>query len=101
MSVGSAVIVSYPGGPATFQCVSTSTKTVDIKFIVNGSLFGSLTLENVTQRLLRGDMGLARAGTLRFVDLPVEYNNTDLQCRAEFSMGPPEISTLVVLLLQG
>ena len=95
------VVVSYPGGSATFDCISFSTETVDVHFLVNGSLFDSLTLKNVTQEVLLNNMGQAQAGILRFEDLPVEYNNTRIQCRAELSIGSFVTSVVYTLLLQG
>ena len=102
MIVGpSEVLVSYPGGPATFDCVSLVTATVDIHFLVNGSLLDGFTLKNVTQSRFRNNMGHSLAGILQFVDLPAEYNNTRIQCRAELSSGPPSTSAPAILLLQG
>ena len=101
MAIGpSDVIVSYPGGPARIDCITFITTTV-VQFIVNGSLLESLTLKNVTQEVLLNGMGELQGGILRFADLPAEYNNTRIQCRAEFSMGSSQTTTSVVLLLQG
>ena len=93
------VIVSYPGGPAVFDCVSFSTMTEAVHFLVNGSLLDSLTLKNVTQEVLLNSMGELRGGILRFADLPVEYNNTHIQCRARLSTGSYVTSDVATLLL--
>ena len=102
VSIGpAAVVVSYPGGPTIFECTSLSITAIGIDFIVNGSLLDSLALKNIRLEILRNSMGVTRAAILRFEDLPIEYNNTNIQCRANFSMGSPATSTVAVLLLQG
>ena len=98
----SGVIVSYPGGPAEVECISFSIETVDTDFIVNGSFLDSITLKNVIVENIVNSLGQSRGGIIRFADLPVEYNNTSIQCRAELSMGLHETAPRpAVLLLQG
>ncbi len=91
------MLVSYPGGSARFRCTST-LDIANIQWLLNGISLESLNLRNVTQSSLQDDLGMLVGSTLRFADIPVEYNNTIIQC---VTTGLFEASEESVLLLQG
>lgn len=91
--------VSTPGGDATFRCLSVSgDQLVIVQWFINGTLLENLNLKNVEIALFP----TTGSGSLRFTDLPHEYNMTRIRCRATFSSGTSATSSdSTVLLLQG
>ena len=94
--------ISTPGGSAEFRCIVEWHTVTDIQWIVNGSLLENLELTGV-----RTELGLeVGVGVLYFENLPSEYNETTIRCRARFttSLGVQGTSTspgATLLLLQG
>lgn len=92
---------AVPGGAATFNCflVSSSSNIIEIKWIVNGSLLEEQTLMGVTSKF-NPEFG-GGLGTLQFRDLPITYNMTRIQCRAELSRpqatSTSDYATLIIL----
>ncbi len=96
------MFVSYPGGSARFRCTSASLPDIaNVQWLLNGISLESLNLRNVTQGSLRDDLGVLVVSTLRFADIPVEYNYTIIQCSVEYTTGSFLASEEAVLLLQG
>ncbi len=97
------VVVSYPGGPARFRCISISRQVIaNVQWLLNGSSLDSLTLRNVSHSLAQDEFtNQITTATLNFADIPVEYNNTIIQCSVEYTTGSFEASEEAVLLLQG
>ena len=88
--------VSYPGGNATFTCINLGIDNV--QWLVNETEFESLTLENVWQDFVSLPLG-GVVGTLAFVDIPLEYNMTRIQCRVNRTDETSDQSP--ILILQG
>ena len=88
---------TYAGGRASVACVSTdlSRTITSVDWFVNGSSFESLTLINVmTENTVDGRYAM------RFANVPVEYNTTEISCRVNYNSGPSQLGTSM-LLLQG
>ena len=94
--------ISTPGGSAEFRCIVEQPTILGIQWIVNGSLLENLRLTGVTTEIsMRFGIGV-----LIFENLPMEYNETTIRCRARFftSSGGQDTSTspgATLLLLQG
>ena len=95
--------MSVLGGAAVFRCLTTipSLTINNVEWLVNRMpltdvmIMSSFRNVSVSQR-----NGI---GTLRFADLPLEYNNTQISCSATFSTGEVESSTTTsnLKILQG
>ena len=89
--------ITIPGGSATYACIINSGVSGDfiesMQWLVNDTLVEDLELDNVFVT------GLKR---LRFTMITVEFNNTSIRCRANFTSGTIRISEEEsMLLIQG
>ncbi len=91
------VLVTGLGHSAIFTCSSTSTVIVDVAWLINGTSFNSLQLNDVDQ----GFEPISATGVLRFSSVPLEYNNTRIQCRANTTSHGVVSSRISILLVQG
>ena len=89
--------VSYVGGRASYDCFGGGV-IVDVQWLVNGTRVEDLNLgDDVVV-----EFSLAREeGDLLFRNIPAEYNETTIQCRANYSSETSSTSGTVTLLLQG
>ncbi len=79
------------------SCASPSDTVTNVEWFINETQLEDLNLTNVVTDFSE-PTGL---GILRFNDISVEYNNTNIQCRANLSDGETEDSNNVILLVQG
>ncbi len=91
--------VLIPGEIPIYNCASSSaTITItSVEWLINGTRLEDLSLTNVETDFSQ----VARQGILLFNNLSVEYNNTNIQCRATLSNGETVDSNNVALLVQG
>ena len=89
--------MSYAGGRASYACFGGGT-IVGVQWLVNGTRVEDLNLgDDVVV-----EFSLAREeGNLLFRNIPAEYNETTIQCGANYSSGNSSTSDNVTLLLQG
>ena len=89
--------VAVVNGSATFSCLSVGGGIVSVQWLLNGSLLNS-GLQNVHTSF----SPMFRVGILEFTNLPREYNNTRIGCRATATSGNTLLSRdATLLLLQG
>ena len=85
---------SYPGGRAAYSCFGG----VGVQWLVNGTGVEDLNLgDDVVVEFSEA----REEGNLLFRNIPPEYNETTIQCRANYSSGTSSTSDTVTLLLQG
>ncbi len=89
--------VFIPGRNPTYSCASISGTITSVEWLINGTRLEDLSLTNVVTEFSE----LTEQGTLRFNNISVEYNNTNIQCRATLSNGETVDSNNVTLLVQG
>ncbi len=77
------------GNHPTFNCVSPSAS---VEWLINGTRLEELSLTNMATEFSQ----ISRQGILVFGNVSVEYNNTNIQCRATLSNGETVDSTLLV-----
>jgi hypothetical protein len=70
---------------------------IHIEWQINGTSLNNLQLSNVVQ----GFEPISGVGTLRFSNVPVEYNNTVVQCTVNTSSQGQMASGNSMLLIQG
>lgn len=91
--------VATPGGPATFNCVPDYSDYNRLIWFVNDTLLEDTNLTNVTTMFSTIGYGI---GLLKFTNIPLKYNMTNVRCGAEFNSGENITSNNVaILLLQG
>lgn len=83
---------SVPDGNAMFTCVSHGHPAVGMQWLINDRLFENQNLENVTEEFLDFSNGLV--GVLNFTNLPVNYNRTRIQCKANVTLPTGKTITL-------
>lgn len=89
--------VSFPGGNATFVCTSTGMPIRDITWMANTTELK----ESFNTTIEFADIGLG-VGTLMFINITINYNNTEIKCRANHLSGAVVESNIATLLvLQG
>ena len=89
--------VSYPGGRAAYSCARGGV-IVGVQWLVNGTRVEDLNLgDDVVVEFSRA----REEGNLVFRNIPAEYNETTIQCRANYSSGNSSTSNTITLLLQG
>ena len=104
-----AVLVSvYPlrpitneGRNITFTCflvTATQDSFQSIQWLLNGSELSTLGVNNPFDDFEPLGSGI---GTLTFIRVSLEYNNTIIQCRGRLASGRNPTSNGVTLLLQG
>ena len=87
--------MSYVGAEAVFTCnVGDIYDTV--QWLVNGTLDDGLNMNIVSEF-----SQITRVGNLLFRYVPMEYNGTTIQCRANSSSGDITHSIIITLLVQG
>ena len=94
VQVLSGPTVSYVGARATFTC--SGGDTVSVQWQLNGTLDDGLNMNMVSE------FGqISRVGNLLIRDVPMEYNGTTIQCRANSSSGSITYSNIITMLVQG
>lgn len=94
-------LVSAPGGNTSFLCTSTiphGERGLRIQWLMNESAV--LVNESIEQ----GNAVAYVSGTievLKFTKIPLEFNQTMIQCNASLSSGEQFTSDIVLLQLQG
>ena len=95
-----AIILDSPrrvhalGAKATYICTDTTLNVVGMQWLINGTQLENLNLSNVNARFSRG------VGRLEVSRIPLEYNDTSIQCIANFG-DRNELSNILTLLVQG
>ncbi len=89
--------VFIPGDNPIYNCASSSGTITSVEWLINGTQLEDLSLTNVETEFSQ----LSRQGVLVFNDISVEYNNTNIQCRATLSNGETVHSNSLTLLVQG
>ncbi len=89
--------VFIPGDNPIYNCVSPPVTITSVEWLINGTQLEDLGLTNVEVVFSR----LTEQGTLRFNNISVEHNNTNIQCRATLSNGEIVDSNNLILLVQG
>lgn len=95
--------ISYPGGRAAFTCASLSASEggnviASIEWLANSTVIDP-ELEHVDVSFIDVGNGL---GMLQFTNLSLEYNNSNIRCRAFLKSGGVQTSNDArLLLLQG
>ena len=91
----SGPVVSIPGRNQSFTCQQfTNTHLQNFSWLLNGSTLENYGLDNVVTEFKPGP-GI---GILRFVNLSLENNHTNIQCHGFLQSGVFQSATL---LLQG
>ena len=72
------------GGDAVLTCIS-SPLADSVEWLINGTFLDVLQLSGVTEQHI----------TIRFSNVPAEYNKTRIQCRAD-TVPSSETATLLV-----
>ncbi len=90
-------VVTTPGRSVPFVCESINSRGLrQLHWLVNGTRLEDLSLgDRVEDYMSRG------VRTLFFLTVSVEYNDTTIQCIANFSSGEIVYSNNVSLLVQG
>ncbi len=89
--------VFFPGRDPVLNCASLSGTITSVEWLINGTRLEDLSLTNVETQFIE----LFRQGGLVFNNISVEYNNTNIQCRATLSNGETVDSNYFTLLVQG
>ncbi len=84
MSLSLVVVILY-------WSISGTTIT-SVEWLINGTRLEDFSLTNVETQFIE----LFRQGSLVFSNISVEYNNTNIQCRATLSNGETNSATLLV-----
>ncbi len=90
--------VITPGGIAIFHCeIINNNDMRQLYWLVNGTRLEDLKLgdDRVNDYMSRG------VRSLTFLPIPVEYNDTTIQCFANFTSGEIMYSNNATLLVQG
>ncbi len=88
--------VHVPGDRATFIC-SPCPLLPGVQWLVNGTALESVNLSNVTA-VFSDEL---QSGFLTFTHLPLEYNMTRINCRANTTSGMMISNDNMLLLIQG
>ena len=94
-------VVSTPGGNASFQCISTipyGERGLRIQWLMNESV--ALVNETIGRRIAVAYVS-DDIPVLRFTEIPLEFNQTKIQCNASLSSGNQFVSEIALLQLQG
>ena len=79
-----------------YNCESYSVNIASVQWLINGTRLEDLSLTNVATIFVE----LTRQGSLLFNNVSVEYNNTNIQCRATLSNGETADSNNVTLFVE-
>ena len=85
------------GDSATFAC--TNPSSVSVEWLLNETSLTSLQLDDVIQAF--GVVGNVRIGSLQFRNIPMEYNNTRIQCIVNTTSQGVILSPNATLVVQG
>ncbi len=91
--MSSSGIAFITGSNTTYKRGYTITS---VEWLINGTRLEDLSLTNVETEF---SQLLTRQGTLVFNNISVEYNNTNIQCRATLSNGETVNSNIIPLLV--
>ena len=89
------------GRNANFRCLSTSVDSImSIQWLMNGS--ATLTNETIASgnAVVLFD-GLVGIGRLDVINVPLEFNETSIQCQGLLTSGANFTTESAILLLQG
>ncbi len=89
--------VFIPGNNPTFNCGSSFVTITSVEWLINGTPLEDLSLTNAVTEFSQ----LSRQGGLILNDISVEYNNTNIQCRATLDNRETVDSNNVTFLIQG
>ncbi len=89
--------VFIPGRDHVYICVSSTATIRSVQWLINGTRLEDLSLTNVETEFSEK----SRRAMLVFINISVEYNNTNIQCRATLSNGETVDSIDSTLLVQG
>lgn len=90
--------ITVPGDGAIFNCFSPVPGLVNVKWLINGTLFVSGSFPGVQAEF----SSHVQVGNLAFTNIPASFNNTRIGCIGTFSSGEVQQSEDVsLLLLQG
>ncbi len=90
-------IIRIQGDDSRFNCLSTSVTFISVEWLINGTRLEDLSFTNVETPFTAA----ATVETLLFNNISVEYNNTNIQCRATYDNGDTADSNNITLLVQG
>ncbi len=86
------------GGYVTFTCINRATnEDVQFQWLVNGTRVENLNLEDMIMTDDRNNF----VGLILFMNITVDYNNTIVQCKVNFTSGDIILSDNATLLVQG
>ena len=98
--IPSVAVVPSSGGNASFRCLSTSVNIMSIQWLMNGS--ATLTNEAIASGnavvVFNGAVGI---GLLHVINIPLEFNETSIQCSGVLTSGTNFTTVSAMLLLQG
>ncbi len=89
--------VFVPGNNPIYNCGSSSVTVTSVQWLINGTQLEDLSLTNVETEFNQQ----TSQGILLFNNISVEYNNTNIQCRATLDNGETVDSNNLTLLVQG
>ena len=101
MSVFPLRPITNEGRNITFTCLlvtASHDSFRSIQWLLNGSELSTLGVDNPFDNFEALGSGV---GTLTFIRVPLEYNDTTIQCRGQLALGRNPTSNGVTLLLQG
>ena len=87
--------VSYVGADPVFTC-QTGDDIMSVQWLLNGTLDDGLNM-NVVFDFSQ----TSHVGSLLIRDVPMEYNGTTIQCRANSSSGSITYSNITTMIIQG
>ena len=82
------------GVRVTYICTDITLNVVGMQWLINGTQLENLHLSNINTRFSIG------IGRLEISRIPLEYNNTTIQCIGNFE-NRNESSNILTLLVQG
>ena len=93
-------VVPSSGGNGSFRCLPRSVNIMSIQWLMNGSA----TLIN--EAIASGNAvvlfdGSLRIGLLHVINIPLEFNETNIQCHGVLTSGSNFTTGSAILLLQG
>ncbi len=93
--IGLDPVILYEGGEGTFVCSSQEAST-NVQWIVNGSSLENLNLYDETMLDT-----FSTGGALKFLNVPLDYSGTTVQCVITYTDGSMGSSNTATLLVQG
>ena len=90
--------VAALGSNTSFTCSHLSS-VMNVEWFLNGISFTSLQPNDIFQAF--GSVGNVQIGSLQFINIPVEYNNTRIQCVVNTSSHETLLSQNSTLIVEG